>query len=382
MKLTVFTFLSLQVAATSDFRPHRIAFDDLIGSEGQSLLAFEEALTKTGLLAVTGIPNFPLDSTLSKLHECAKVSKKTQSFTFDDGTQRLTLATHSAAETIQGMDRRDLTCDSFNTSSETFRAVVATATDVFAEKLAQVFKVDSEEPLLSTAENYEFETLMDVVENGEHLEHFHSYYKNQGPSQETIEMHVDQGLFIAFTPGRVAKEETTKLTGGFYIQEANGNVAQVAFEQQDQLVFMIGDGANQYVNHKIAKKLRAVPHSLIMEVESEPRVWYGRMVLPPSDAVHPVHKITFGNLRDEMIQDSLNEQERGIGCSGSQIARDLSATTCDDDTLRCVSTTGTLQQLLFEISNITVPASFYSVAPLHEHYRASSITRDLRQSRP
>lgn len=60
------------------------------------------------------------------------------------------------------------------------------------------------------------------------------------------------------------------------------------------VVFMLGDGVNQYVNPKIAgRPLRATPHALLLGSASEPgaqdasRVWFGRMFLPPTDALSP-----------------------------------------------------------------------------------------------
>ena len=200
-----------------------------------------------------------------------------------------------------------------------------------------------------------------MVENGEHLEHFHSYQATRktppNDQEETIELHTDQGLFLVFTPGLLVSEnEAGYLTGGFLIQLQDGSLAEVEFSNKDDFVIMLGDGVNQYVNPKLKsgdKPLRATPHALTMPQHNkdEARVWYGRMVLPPADAVHPQHnddEMTFGELRQVMIDASISKQDHAddalsLGCSSTMVARQLEETTCEGDTLlcwhRCMSTT-------------------------------------------
>jgi hypothetical protein len=165
-------------------------------------------------------------------------------------------------------------------------------------------------------------------------------------AEETIGMHADQGLFIVFTPGRLLHRQDplkkAEITSGFFMELPDGTVDEVEFSDKDDLVIMLGDGVNQYINEKLPshKKLRAVPHKLNMESHSDSytRVWFGLMVLPPAIAIHPSHGITFDELRDQMISASLNNQEDeqiGLGCSGGMVARDLSAETCEGDATYC-----------------------------------------------
>merc|ERR1719350_712116 len=68
---------------------------------------------------------------------------------------------------------------------------------------------------------------------------------------------------------------------------------------------------------------------------NQARVWYGRMVLPPSDAIHPNGDTTFGELRRLMFKTSLSLEEDQevieLGCSGShQVARQLEESICDE----------------------------------------------------
>jgi hypothetical protein len=189
---------------------------------------------------------------------------------------------------------------------------------------------------------FSFDTLMDIVENGEHLEHFHSYKKSSNSIDEpsTIEMHTDQGLMLLFTPGRLT---TGELTSGFFIQSAQGATEEVYFEGVDDLILMLGDGVNQYINPKIQDSnivLRAVPHAVKLEASEHARTWYGLMVLPPAEAIHPAYgDITYGELRQNLVAGDIDAIH--LACSnsyseywitGSRMLDEIN-TTCANSTL-------------------------------------------------
>ena len=125
-------------------------------------------------------------------------------------------------------------------------------------------------------------------------------------------MHTDQGLFIAFTPviltGEIKKDVFP--AGGFYIGQTDSYQAEVDFNPSD-IIIILGDGVDQFVNHCIkdgVPQLLATPHTLTVfnHGKDQSRVWYGRMVLPPSVSVHPNHGKTFGELLRLMIEASLS----------------------------------------------------------------------------
>ena len=125
-------------------------------------------------------------------------------------------------------------------------------------------------------------------------------------------------------------------------------LAEVDFNPSD-IIIMLGDGVDQFVNHRLkdgVPHLRATPHTLTVSNhgKDQSRVWYGRMVLPPSGAVHPKHGKTFGELRRLMIEASLSGDDKdkhanehlSLGCSSdSAVARQLEETTCEDGTTFC-----------------------------------------------
>ena len=348
MKLNIAALLSLLIASVDAggnfFHAQSIPYEALMTCDPSMRSSFENALTTSGIISIQGIPGMKhKDDAMVSLPGCAIMSKAAKEHTFPDGTRRLTLATHSVPGGVQTMDHKTSAeaCESFNQASKPFRLTVASVTQAFADCMAASFDLEGDEPLLTTEDHYPFHTIANVVENGEHLEHFHSYLKLEESEEETIEMHTDQGLFLAFTPGRIIKNQkdsTSELTSGFFVQQQGGIIAEVEFGEEDDLVFLLGDGVNQYINDRLSKKLYAVPHALRMAPQSESRVWYGRMVLPPADALHPAHgKLTFGDLRQSMIDAAINQREDklGLGCSGSMIPRDLSATTCEGNTIYC-----------------------------------------------
>ena len=116
----------------------------------------------------------------------------------------------------------------------------------------------------------------------------------------------------------------------------------------DDVVIMLGDGI-EYYNHPrstthpegneeevenaaaaaAVRRLRAVPHALSLSGSSttttaaEPRFWYGRMVLPPMQALHPQHPAyTFGELRAARMHHTKNDTTitmPRIGCSSDTL---------------------------------------------------------------
>lgn len=158
-------------------------------------------------------------------------------------------------------------------------------------------------------------------------------------------------MMLLFTPGQFGDGSTSK---GFYIRLGDGSTAEIAFDSKiDDLVIMLGDGVNQYINNHHSKNgkdahfLRAVPHALaldtptpsssssttttILTTKASPRLWYGRMVLPPPEAIHPSgNGKTFEELRSAMIRG--DEDSLYMGCSSpSMVARELLEHSATDD---------------------------------------------------
>jgi hypothetical protein len=105
-----------------------------------------------------------------------------------------------------------------------------------------------------------FDIISEEGAGGEHLEHCHSYQKDDFLANSfyfIIDLYVDQGFFIYSLLGwlRVSKDpaKQLKLSDWFHVQNSAGEKTSVKFSVDDDLVYMIGDGANQYINNNLVE---------------------------------------------------------------------------------------------------------------------------------
>jgi len=148
-----------------------------------------------------------------------------------------------------------------------------------------------------------YSTYQDIARHGEHLEHLHSYYASStttaasGTASKiapTIDFHTDGGLFIAMTAGLYSGAEE-QASAGLFLQTRDGGMLRLgSYEVADSLVFMVGEAGAKWLAPVLGKPLRAVPHKLVASFQGQAeasRSWYGKMYLPPSDALVPISTI-------------------------------------------------------------------------------------------
>lgn len=340
--LIIATF-ALETSGASLFEPKRISYDDLASPGKPSLLA--EHLTNDGIVSISNIPGFGelKKDTMARLHACI-VDSKILGHTYDDGTIRRTKASFTVPGEggMQSLFKQSeesplsIACQNFNRNLKAFRQKVHDATTVFGKQLTSEIEVD--EPIMSTPDgSHSFDHIEDVVNEGLHLEHFHSYQKILPEDEQnfirtssnepaTIDMHTDQGFFIAFTPGmniyldennEADLKKDIELSKDFFLEMSDGSRSQVKFNDEDDLVFMIGDGAKQYINPKIkneGRNLHATAHTVSIQPHNPnlARVWYGRMVLPPQGAFSEREQMTYGDVRSLLVEGN---SKPGVGCS-------------------------------------------------------------------
>lgn len=307
------------------------------------------ALVQDGIVQVIGIPGYK-ELRLMVLSRAKECNEFPESHKFSDGTTRRSIASH----TVPGPGGEQpfplgSDCHALEAVLAPFRSTVKQATGHFALALSDL--LDVEKPLLSTPDGlHHFTSFFDVVEAGDHLEHIHEYVRPQSiePQQHnldtpTLDMHVDQGIFIAFTP---ALELTPS---DFYLKRRNGETVRVAFDP-DALVFMMGGGAEQIIMPKLLRQRLVpygAPHAVTIPPSDAPRMWYGRMVLPPPGAALASDaRITYGKLREEMIratssEGGVDESVEGISVACLQPSlnaanrRALDATSCSAGSEYC-----------------------------------------------
>ena len=358
----------------------RIAYEALLGASADEALA--SALTSEGVVALTGVPGLAAarDAALRGAHECArKEGASGASATFADGTDRATVAAEVAGidgfgplTLFDGATTADKCADvaGFGPAAAMLRASVAAAAGTFTERLAATFAPADDQPLLVDSEDeaVSYEGFMDVVAHGAHLEHFHSYHAKADSANDTIgdtiELHTDAGLMIAFVPAVMFDATKSELSGGaaagsFLVELADGSRAVADFGGADTagtLVFMIGDGAEAYYNPRAAegKTLRACPHAMAMPDNkggsANPdnfRLWYGRMFLPPPTALSTAHGASFGAVRSGMIADVATGKgvSAGVGCARALLQTDATPECADNQMfcwMRCMDFTETV----------------------------------------
>lgn len=354
LKLLLLGAVSIVDSASAKYVPARISFTDLAsGNELDGDDVFWKTLREVGLLSVTDVPDFNKNSMLKDLEDCLHRQKDVGAPDFnldhlrgdrqsdDHGRfRRRTLATRTLSGTPEGIlvatkPKRDAEekmdtfnanlCGDLQVSSQTFRNAVQSVSEAVAARFGSM------ESLALDGDSNRKLSVETLINKGEHLEHFHSYYSENNEAstmdaETTIDWHTDQGMMLLFTPAQF-QDET--ISNGFFIRLGDGSTAEVAFDSNiDDLVIMLGDGVNQYINGDDAAtpSLRAVPHAVTLPNKSNdenPRLWYGRMVLPPPKAIHPSGKgSTFEDVRTAMIEG--DRDALALGCATSNVsAREL-----------------------------------------------------------
>jgi hypothetical protein len=230
---------------------------------------------------------------------------------------------------------------------EQLRDVVDLGSKFFIELLDDVIRVSSFDlGLFSKIRGDNYESFRDIVANAEHLDHFHVYEK-QEQNQESgraLELHTDQGLFIAIVPsikvaagGKVDKDEDS-----FMVALKNGVMANVKLPAQGNvLLFMVGDGSN-YLKRHSHYPLRAVPHALSLKPSEAKtvRAWFGRMFFAPNDALISEQGDTFASIIGTVAEARrLNQEFPSLSCSQStpttRLLEDPSGHNCSAGTAYC-----------------------------------------------
>jgi hypothetical protein len=317
-----------------------IAFNELsnhLGNDGDASSGeqFRRSMLEDGILTVNDIPGFASlrRRVMPGVSACGANATSARVTNFSDGTSRRTVA--AITNGFQSSEALNLIYDAANEAScsedlladvDSFRELVSSVSRAFVARLGESFPSKDGSPMLQSADpaSDPFDDISSLVAAGDHLEHFHAYSRgDRSPSgdntasSETIDLHADQGMFIMSTPGIVVDLSQTppatvndESPGSFLIERRDGTIVECDFGfDDDVLVIMLGDGIDAIVNPKMPDGvvLRSAPHAMRMPDLSSglARSWYGRMFLPPSNAVHDESTgISYGQMR-EMAIDSV-----------------------------------------------------------------------------
>lgn len=276
----------------SSFAPTSISFLELWHRDLSTSSLASNALVTNGIIQIKDIPGYAkarLDA-LADLGVCLEADPSSASAEMKDGTKRLS----TAAANKDGKPGKMISpCGD---KADKLRVSVDGAVRLLLQSLDATSEVlhgsQTTPPFLLEP----YKKFVDIFYAGLHLEHMHSYFPSSSTefgnvSVNTLDLHSDGGLFIAFTPAYYDIGPPEEGNSGLYIQMPTGMVSRVAAEE-DSLVVMIGAAGNTWFSPLLGKPLRTVPHKVVSGLRSaaesdkmKARSWYGKMYLPPADAL-------------------------------------------------------------------------------------------------
>lgn len=287
----VLVLLPLIVSKT--FELPKISYYDLVGLNTPDL---PQLLIKFGTVQITDIPGFvsAKQAALEDAPSCLSTLNTKGKKEMEDGTIRISVA----AETKNGLRDVEMS-NKCGKKAKMLRDLI----DLVSIKLSAA--LDHEANLQGGMQQGKimepsYSTISDLILNGNHLEHLHVYFPSPEsqkllmPSSPTIDFHIDHGLMIAMTTGyfRDEKNVPSKQKNGLFLKLKNDNnnedeVFEVVADD-NSLILLMGEGAEHWLTPAFGKPFRAVPHALRLDSSSfSNRAWFGKMFLPPSDAILP-----------------------------------------------------------------------------------------------
>jgi hypothetical protein len=281
------------------------------------------------------IPNF---STAKKeafngLPECLSSEPNTATMSMSDQSIRRT----TAAETQSGVNGK------MNTKCGESASKLRAAVDIAISQLVAALDRAVYERSLSSAgssipveQQYvmkPYKSFKSLVANGSHLEHLHVYSPPASSGRpammssdlKTMDFHTDSGFLVAMTRGYYRSSAEAAYSDrdvgrGLYLELSTGQRVKVG-ASDDALVVMVGAAASTWLEPLLGKPLRPAPHALVAGLfdahPSVTRSWFGKMYLPPKDAVLPDpekaskrgrgRQLTYGQYREWELSGSTSQ---------------------------------------------------------------------------
>ena len=191
----------------------------------------------------------------------------------------------------------------------------------------------------------------------------HSHRHITNSIQTTLDFHVDGGLMIAMTTGYYSHAASRE--SGLYLKLSTDEIVK-AVADDDALIVLIGDGASRWLSPVLGKALRSLPHALVADLHhydhdgdagdivsaeavdadaeekrravshsdsishSHSRSWYGKMYLPPSNAMIPQEQISYGEYR-QLVNDHAMMLTQAQEQQGQQEQQEMGQEVDDGD---------------------------------------------------
>ena len=336
--LLVVSLCTSNVVSSSDIRTIKlmeIDYGKLSRLDDLSTKVASQVLSSVGILKISSIPGLSTsqNDAFSSLSACMKATQDDTGRVFqtfmNDGTKRLTIG----AKSISGIaEKMSSDCGK---SSTTMRSIIDKTTQQLFRALDYASSMEDIKSFSSSQFNSmkPYATMEDLLTNGEHLEHLHAFYntknhtnlnsimspgfanaskKDMNLEGATFQMHTDVGLFIAMTTGYYStsgnNKEQVNTQRGLFVTLPTGEIVHVSESDltRNDLIIMIGQGGADWLAPKHGVSLRAVPHTLIVDLGNDKeatRSWYGKMYLPPLDAeLYNQPGVTFKEFQDKQLK--------------------------------------------------------------------------------
>lgn len=313
--------------------PPAISLDTLSSSEEDDFL--RTTFREVGLLRIKDVPNYveTKEKVWKSLVSCLEGTSSSSTTELMDGTRRTSLARSPDMDWTFPSDQKE--CQDFVHASQYFQDIIQHVTQVITHRIDALLLSSSSTkrnhvPLYesSSSSSSSYWTFSDVIQSNDYLEHYHMYetasssFKTQ---RKALDVHTDMGLFLLFAPGQWIMDsynsiQNYKSNKEFHIQLPNGVIQPIQFEEDD-LVLMLG----QALQDLQPQLFRAVPHSLQFSKQGR-RLWFGRMMLPPSDSIVPSTEkteLTFGQLRQQHQQQPQEKTTMMVGCGSSPSSNNI-----------------------------------------------------------
>lgn len=177
-----------------------------------------------------------------------------------------------------------------------------------------------------------YRSFSQLTARGSHLEHLHSYFPPEVSADSTtslsqnniaaMDFHTDAGLMIAMTTGYFSSEQPSVRSGLYLaVPGADGKEKRVkAVMAEDSLILLMGEGARNWLKPVFEKPFRAVPHAMVVDIppgSSNSRAWFGKMYLPPTDAILPSENIPYSQYHQYESDYQSNKHHLPLACGGS-----------------------------------------------------------------
>ncbi|CAM9548268.1 unnamed protein product, partial [Ectocarpus fasciculatus] len=260
-------------------------------------------LINLGAVQIKNIPHFKAarEEALLTLAECLLSDETATAVSMNDGSRRVSTGSASRHGMSMAMESPcGQPASRLRASSDAAVRQLMLALDTTARLHASP---DNAKANGETLLDNKYTSFSQLFSYGEHLEHLHAYSTTATAQdtplyaatvdggQTTVPVHTDSGLFIAMTRGLYVQSDghspsSPQPSNGLYVRLPTGTMVQ-AVAEEDALIIMAGEGAAVWLTPKLGRPLRAVPHALVTPVSADgtTRAWYGKMYLPPSDAM-------------------------------------------------------------------------------------------------